>query len=648
MSDPLHTRTTLEWPPPGTSGIHSRLWRLRTRALLSTALIATALCWFIFPTPDSRAMRGIMLWVAVVGIFLFFRVVLAIAGFLDLARRAQRLGYSRATLLHVMLDRKSDTAPLLSGTGQYEMVRERARNRVLRLRTLSAAFHVAAAMLPLPLLCVALMLAFRHEADPVAFALIPIGPFIFFTITAAVVDAYAAILVHWDRGSDAWDPSPVSDAQRAVAWQHRAIAVAAGDIDDDSTHADASDRDTVPAPPVARPPGILFALAVTGIAVITFIVTVAVLAAAFGYGAVSQVRQSFREFTPDFVDASEAESVRYLRVGADSSVTARMAGDALHVLLYPTGQVTHGMREPRQRYATALWPGNVPWLPSGNYYWRYIVERDSSNGLRGAALHALDSLVRRPPHPALPLIHVLAVAPRIDVAGARYSDDAAPSDIGRNLFVSHDLAVAATVEAASTLARGDARGAETRLREMISAGILLMDESPFRTDFDTGAELVSAGREGLVYLYSRTGRADAAAALRSVGSSSMMMRRLNAFYMRTSSPEQTWRLSQPGPRYASVRWSAFQAALPMARCESLASVMFGLSPRNEAQLARTSSTIAHSASDSLLLRAVIGDTLYPRPLPRRAGFRRLVRAARFLLTDQLADSPCLGAVTARF
>jgi hypothetical protein len=623
---------------------------MRGRALISVALIASAIAWYMLPTPYSPATRAFVLWIAGIGIFFFLRVVLAIAGLVDTARSALRLGYPPGLLLEVMLDHWSDTAAIVGATGAYQMVRERTLRRVRRLRVFGSSLHVAAAVLPLPLTCLALLLAFRHATDRIAFILIPTFPFVFCAITAVILHAYAAILVQWDRAGDAWDPSPVGELDRAHEWQREARALTEDVAIAADTSIDANTPIIADAPPPApRARGVLFALAVTAGAVFTFVVAVSVIASALGFASLSQYRLANRSLAPDFGSATGAEFMRYLRLARDSSVSARQAGDAYHALLYPTGNVESGMRQPVQRFATPLWPSTVPWLPSGDYYWRLIVERDATRGLAGPARATLDSLMRMPPHPALALLHTLAVAPAIDVTAARYRDDINPRLIGSGLYASHDLWLAATLDAAKTFARGDIRTAELKLREMLSAGILLIDGSPYRTDFHTGAELVEAAHNGLTYIYAHSGRPEAAAAMKQARRVLFNSGWLGGYYSyRNSAAGQLWGLAGTAGIYPSVRWTAFQNALPAARCQTLRTVLFGLSDDDAAALQDASHRIILMRSDSLLLKTVLGDTLYPRPLPRRPGFRRLVRATRFLLTDRLVDSPCLAAVTTRF
>ena len=642
MSD----RTVLEWPPPGMEAMHGRLWRLRMRGLLSFLFVAPAVVWLLLPGAHQPHVVALLMWGLAIGLFFFLRLVTSAAGFFDLYRAARQLGYPRALVLEVALDHSADTHTLVAGVGRYDILRERTRDRVRALRTFSAALHVGAFGLPLPLLCLALVLGLRRSADRLAFALIPLLPSLFLIITAIIVRAYASVLVHWDRGADVWDPSPVSSRERAQQWL---VARNAASAAQPTSHTDtAIDAATLPAPSVspARFSSVVFATAVTVGAVFLFVCIAVVLIATLGIGAVAQSRYQEVLWLYNTRDAVEAEFMRHLRLPADSSISARRAGDALHVLQYPMGGVAPGMRPPVQQYERMLFPHNVPWLPSGDYYWKMVVDRDAQGGLAAPARAALDSVLREPRHPALDYLDVLAKAATIDVVAARYADDVTSDQIGRNLFTARDVWLAGTIDAASTFARGDVAGAELRLRQMLSAGLLLIDGSPFSTDFETGLELASAARVGLEFIYRRTGRENEAAALHAVVPA---MRRYGFGPFTQSIPaDEMWRIARSSFAYPSVRWRAFEAAVPHDRCGGLRPMLFGASDSAGRHMELMSHALTTTRSDSILFHAVMADTVRRRPAPRRPGIRRMMAVARLVVTDRNVDSPCLGTAPRRF
>jgi hypothetical protein len=208
------------WPPPGLDALHGRLLAVRSRAIAATLVMAPAMLWLLlgYPVLDD-SVRGALALLVALGLFIFLTAILNAARVLDVARKGRALGYHFALLLEVATDSARDTQSLVSGSGPYESVRYRTRTRIRKLRTFATVLTILAAVLPLPLLCCAMMLALRGSADPFAVALIPLLPILFFTAAAAVTSGYAAILAQWDRGSDAWDPSPVSIADRAAEWQ---------------------------------------------------------------------------------------------------------------------------------------------------------------------------------------------------------------------------------------------------------------------------------------------------------------------------------------------------------------------------------------------------------------------------------------------
>jgi hypothetical protein len=285
--------------------------------------------------------------------------------------------------------------------------------------------------------------------------------------------------------------------------------------------------------------------------------------------------------------------------------------------------------------------------------WRIVLDNDTNSGLRSPARESFDSLLHRPPHPALALLTVLAHATDIDVTATRYEAGVDPLLVGNGngLFVGADIWLGATIDAALRLKRGDTAGSEQRLRELISAGLLLIDRSPFETDMETGVQLANAGLDGLQVLYERTGKADASRHLLELRRAAQQAARRQASYgTRTQQQEyDLWEIATTWNAYPAVRWAAFQAAVPITRCKGLRTSMFGLSPADHNRLDKAAADMVRIPSDSVLLRAVLdGTAMRPEAVSRRPGIRRLLRIAGFIVGDRQLESPCLGAFTTRF
>lgn len=618
-----------EWPPQALASLHGRLWTVRYRSIIAMLLCAPAIIWSLLPistiaSPSQQAIRIVLGWGVVIGLIFYLRAIILAAGLFDSAVRARAGGNRSSLILETALDRSTDTAALIHASGMYDIVLDRTRTRVRSLRTLASALQVLSGLLMLPLFCLALVLALHGAADIIAFLLIPVLPFVFLNATSAVSRAYAAILIHWDRGSEAWDPRPESDAERDARVTSARFSL-----------------------------GTFAASAAAGLAAVAlFVCIAAVIAVVLGTSTVMRYRRGFYITRPVAERMVAVEYMRTLRMPPDSTLTAQQAGIAFHSLLYPMGDVAPGMRPPVVRYDRFLWPHDVPYS-SARDLWNLILDGKVDATLLSPARESFDSLLRRPSHPALAQMAVLARAVDLDVTATRYDESIGQSNtrIGSGLFVGRDLWLGATTDAALRFERGDSNGAELRLREMISAGFLLIDRSPYETDLETGVELVNAGREGLRVVFERTGRSEAATTLLEITRAARRATRgLDSDGARPQPLERDlWQIAGNDGAYPAVRWSAFQVAVPATRCGGLQTVMFGLSPREQARVDTAAASIVRIPSDSVLVRAVLtGARFDPRSASRRPGIRRLLRLAGLIVGDRLLDSPCLGAFTTRF
>ncbi|MEO5510631.1 MAG: hypothetical protein ABIS27_08360 [Longimicrobiales bacterium] len=640
---------SLEWPPPGLEQLHSQLRTVRSRAMLATLFIAPPIVWLLVGMSVSeRALRGAVGVLIAIGLFFFLRAILNAARILDASRRGRNLGYAPRLLLEVAVDDSRDTASLIAGTGAYESVRERTRDRIRGLRILAQLLRLAAAVLPLPLVCVALPLALRGAADGLAVALIPALPFFFFSLTAAITIAYAAVLAQWDRGSDAWDPSPVTLGERAAAWQ----AVT-------RTHR-----------PVRPTGGFLIVLLGAAGGIVLFVSVAFALVTVAGYGIAVQEVSRIRSYAPQPRSLLGVEIMRDWRLPADSAITPRQAGDALHALLYAGRVVAPGMLEPARGFNARLWPSRGADTYLAASLWRAAIGRDS---LQWFAKHpdyaSLDSLHRIAPHPALRMLDILARATDIDVTASRYRLPLERGALDEAGGFSHandakDVEAAVFLAAARRYNAGDRAGAELLLRELISAGFLLIDRSPFVRDFWMGYMWVSRGKWALAELYRVTGRAaeadglarsSAAADRVAVGTGGGFDVRFGADGFRDP-PDPTLegalRTIRSPHVYPSIRWTAFQSAVPVARCGTLRRAMFGPGEFTDLLLAQARTNVIRIPSDSALAAVVLDPAGHsakpPFELSRRPGFRRLQRTVLFVIGDHQLAGPCAGAFTSRF
>ena len=644
--------TDLAWPPPGLDALHGKARQVSGRARTATTLLAIVIAWHVFALPvDHRAVRTLIGLTLVASLICYLGAIMRAAALLDTARRARRLGYRRGILAYVALDRHTDSRELFAGEASFESVRLRTRDRIRSLRLLSSVLLLLAVLLPPPLAGLSLMLAMRGSASDLAAALIVLAPPLFCAVVAVVAHGYAAVLAQWDRGGDAWDPAPVTTEERARTW-----------IEKEAAESNDAHTSVVPAARAASG-GLLVTILGAGAGIALFLFVAASIGAVLGFVSVTHARLGSADYSIPQRTIFRIEIMRPWRLPADSSIDPMRAGNALHTLLFPTGSVPDGIQQPERSYDAPVWPRRVPPLNSAELYFR-IVQGDTSLMNHAALSDAVAAIRAYRPHPVFAELTVLARAPDIDVTATRFIAPVDPAAV-EAMYNRRALAHAAMIVAAQRLQRGDADGAELIMREILSAGFLLIDRSPYQSDFWLGIDLIENATEALTYIYGRTGRTELANVLRRLAS----MQPTNAYtgqatgdYGPLSGPRngtdavraRIAPLMGAAFTYPALRWRGYQVASHMARCGSFRSVLFGPSERHTRSLGRLLADLPRLPSDTALVRLATEPDYRTQPeeddfrYSRRPGFRRLQRIVVGILGEENVAGPCITAVTSRF
>jgi hypothetical protein len=216
--------------------------------------------------------------------------------------------------------------------------------------------------------------------------------------------------------------------------------------------------------------------------------------------------------------AGSAEVLRTYRLEPDSAIDPRAAGEALQNLVFvgPNQRPESGERPPRQAYEQSWFtdPAVFPDPFSETAARELISASFASFGEEQRA-----SLLQAADHPAQAELRLLARASLADIPGTRwtipFADGTTVLELPWPRFGAlRSAGLAKVAHAAVAMSRGRPAEAERSLRELISAGFLLVDNGPTLVDNLMGIALVNMGGDALEELHRKTGREQEAERIR--------------------------------------------------------------------------------------------------------------------------------------
>ena len=535
------------WPPPGLHTLAGAMATPIRRATLGSALIVLPMLWWLTAATDvtGRSIVAATAIVVLAGLVFYLGGLIRVAGIADTARRARALGYDGVTLARVIADTRGEVGWLLAGQEPYDLP-EDVRSGMLQGVVRRASLTLAAALLPPPCLAIALVLAWRGElAQPVLW-LIVLAPAALCALAAAAVAAQNALIAQWARSSDAWDPLPVTERDRAQAWLARW------------------------APGTNARPARMAPLVLSALLVVFGFVAITVI---LGFGMIligrTMVAREGMAHVESMGGVHRAELYRPYALPSDSSVDplqAALAAKAAFQLV--------ASREGGQTV-----PGSAPWLPAlqrrgawPDSLWLVAMGRSNPplrDSLRAAALT----------HPADSLIAFAARAPSLALVDAMSNDsmtgvfDIAGIVRGNILDAGH----ARLVRAGLLLGDGRTAEAERTLRESITFGLLIRDHSPSMRDAYLASTLVTLSGDGLSRLYEETGRDREAADIRRAAAVVQRMASAQVQPADALDEEELASMVRDRSLLPALRWNALRAHTLLQRCGNLPSALFGRS-----------------------------------------------------------------------
>jgi len=561
----------IRWPPPGLERLQGDAWLVVRSAALASLILVLPLLLMITAAEGFATLGplGGAWWVILVSTAVGLALALeSWATLFRLLRRSLKAvegGYGPSVVARVASDLTRDPGFLIQGARWYSVVSEGEKRVIGNLRVTGAGLHVAGMVWGSIGFSLSVLMAARGALTPGTMVWFTLGPAAVFLVMGVLVRAIENSLVRRARAE--WFRKPWVDdlqAEEVRDWSARLHQETAGDALEQRSGLRrlrvASVLVAVLAavsiiPPMLLVPTSAIGPVLTAVAVPRFVTT--------------QRR------------AAVAEAYRSYRLPPAEGVDPLDAGEWLQELLWvgrAGARSVPGEREPRVRHAEPFVPASALEVMGVSHH---VWARDL---LRGAAVLDADivsALEEVAGHPALETFSLLALAPEIDVATARWS--ARPADGFGALPLPRYGALrqagdAQIARAILAVRAGRIDEAETRIREVISVGFLITDEAPMLIDNLIGLYLARRGGEALQTLFQVTGQGDREQAISAVRQATE--RAADQIYERRiddleASLTQLPPLAMDPKALRGVRWESFVLTNTLVPCLNLRSMVFG-------------------------------------------------------------------------
>lgn len=593
----------VRWPPPGLERLQGDLWTVVDRLGMGGAIFALPLlaAMTLSLDPWRTGIFGdawwIVLFTSVVGLWILLAGYVGLFRALRRWRSAAERGYARRTVALVLADRPGDTGFLVQGGRAYSVLDASRRNGLLRGRLMQVTLLLSAGLWLSAGFVAGVMLSARSvltETGLTVWTLAPIG-------AAGVV-----VIV-----LKAWENSVLRRARKKWFAQSWTEDLTRDEIQEWHEGVGAR-RGAVPMPvgrTDGRGSGSLSAAAVlTGVVAVLVVLLAVPLVTMTGVGPIlaDVATPSFSRTAEKF---ARTEALEPLVLPVDPEITAQQAGDALYAMTSRTGSSpAKFMKEPPRSYDAVFPGGEYSDNPTGLA--AHMWAQDLMPQARSLDAEVVAWLEEVGSHPALAELRTLAQAGSLDEAGALYDlpfpDDLISYQVPIPKFSGfRSLAYAQVGGAVADVARGRVDAAETKLRELISAGSLMGREGQTLLTSLIGIVTAGVGAEALANLYGVTGRPEAEEALRSrralaeraadVGSLSLGRRQLSEM------PE----LVTDTSAIRGMRWEHLHVLSGMGPCLNLNRVVFGPPEGYDEWIAEVRETLVRFESEEHLLSTML-------------------------------------------
>lgn len=600
---------TMPWPPPGLDRIIGDVY-VAVRWLSAGAFLILPLLWSIVAEQDPWAIGplGSTLWIAFLLAILGVPIVLA--GYLVLARLIRRTvaaleqGYQARVVALVVTDNRRDTGFLVQGAREYRVLEESTRRRLGSNRIVVGLLLLFAALWVSLGFGASVVLAARGVLGPLGVVLLTAAP----SFVAALIATLAYL---WEerilrRCRRRWHSQTRSmDLVREEirAWQAGMAKRAPGVLGpEDVPETGGRFRQALRGSYVVVGAATLVAF----VPVFTLILSAAIIPVLAGIS-VPEVERAVGGF-------AAVEPLRSYTLEPDTAIGPAEAGAILHTLTFVGRpyEATEGVLPPARVYEEAWFPpGDVASPPLSE--WAGTVADSMGRPLPPDRLDYLEQVAAHPAHAELAR---LARAGALDISAVRWSLPL-PSDITLDELAMpmtgslRDAAYAHLARAAVQAAEGNAAAADTTIREVLSVGLLMVDESPSILDNLVGLALVELAGEALVSLYRNTGHPDADALPWALAAAER-----SAARARRPAVEDVAARLRAMPQSAldtmlvrGVRWEYVGLLTTVAPCINLRRVVFGPDADYRSWLERVESRLVRYPAEAELFGVARGGLL---------------------------------------
>ena len=602
---PEARRALLPWAPPGLERMQGDLWLACSKALIAGAVLAIPLVLALtLPhSPLSVGPLGRAWWIPLLttlnGLILFTDAAVTLFRLLRRSLRAVREGYTPRVVGMVLSDRTRDAGFLLQGARVYSELSEQERRLVSVLRLWVPTLYLLAGHWLSVAFGALALLAARGVVSPVGVATGTLVPPVLFFTAGVVCSAVEASLLR--KARRAWYRRPWTQdlaVADAAAWR-AAAAAAAGEP-----------------PEGPRPLWLLkAAMATIVLAGVVAVLPPATLVPASSLGAVMSSVGSF-PFGRTQARLAAVEIYRPYRLEADPSVTAAEAGVILHALTYVgrAAESVDGLLPPARVYEASWYPTPPmeEWRPDVDLFWADSVWSWAARGMRP---NERAYLTEAAAHPARAEFSRLAYAAAADVVAGRYVRPFGPEDVYWAIPIPRydPLRRAANVHigtAALRLAEGRPDEAERLVREVISVGFLLMDDSPLLIGAQLGRALAERGGLALERVLRASGRSAEADVLAATAAASQRAVSLASPGVQDRIEGQAFLENLPlivadTAVNRSMRWEYLGILSALTPCLNLQRVVFGPGEDHEIWLADVRERLVRFPADRELFDLMV-------------------------------------------
>jgi hypothetical protein len=538
--------------------------------------------------PGLTSAVGLMIMLpALTGLFSFFRT----------GQQASLHGIDLATILQVGADHAGDTAALIQGTRAYRALDPKRRDTAVRARVWAMLLVLSAAIWLTVGWALALLLASRGFLGPTGVWILAMGP-------AALSLGGGAMAKGWE--GTALQPAFGRFFRRP--WRNPGQQEAAKIWGEGVRRFRAERGENVVSggvPSFAGTASVLLLAGLTTLSTVGF-----TLASAVG-PVVAEV--TVAPFSATALKFAEASALRYLRLPPDQEISPTRAGEALQVLA-SAGGTNRGepvWKDPVRMLEAPFFPRGVESpLELRREKWPSELLPLAAQGLPPEQEAFLREVAA---HPGPQEFETLARAPGADILGARLQlplpEGISSWDIpGPRLSALRDGAYALVARAVVQFLDGSPEEAEMTLRTLLSAGLLLADESPTLIDGLVGLVMAGGAANALEDLYDLSGRDADAERLREVRAAA----KTAAEAVRRWSPSrETWETLRRMPDIVlddavvrGLRWEYYRVLSGLRPCINPHQMVFGPDGRAQAFVAEARSGLARYPAEAAVFEVM--------------------------------------------